>query len=405
LDKCGGFCFFVKIFIYKNQPLKKTVEVFRLVAKTILGLESVLAEELKELGAKNIEIQNRAVLFEGDNAMMYRANYHCRTAISILKPIAEFKAENEEQLYNEISRIDWSKYLSVENTLSVSATTFGTIFTHSKYASLKVKDAIVDQFRKKQGTRPNVDPINPDLKIQVHIGQNKGTVLLDSSGDPLFKRGYKVKATEAPLNEVLAAGMIKLSGWKMDCDFIDPMCGSGTLLIEAAMIAYNVAPGTYRGRFGFESWKDFDVELFNEITEENCGNVNFEFEIKGSDLSPEAVSIAQENIRNASLTKKIAITTEDFFDTKPSKMGIIITNPPYGERLLIDDLKLFYQKIGDKLKLDFSGFQAWIIGSNMDVMKFIGLKPEKKIRLFNGPLECSFRKYSLYQGSLKNSDL
>jgi putative N6-adenine-specific DNA methylase len=388
-------------FHLQRKQLENSNNVFRLVAKTILGLEPVLAEELKALGAKNVEEQNRAVFFDGDNAMMYRANYHCRTAISILKPIAEFTAQNEEQLYNQIDRIDWSKYLNVDTTFAVSATTFGTIFTHSKYASLKVKDAIADQFRKRLGVRPNVDPKDPDVKIQIHIGQSKGTVLLDSSGDPLFKRGYKVKATEAPLNEVLAAGMINLSGWNMDCDLIDPMCGSGTLLIEAAMMAYNVSPGTYRNKFGFETWNDFDAKLFNEIADETYGEVNFEHQIMGSDIEPTAVQIAKENIAHALLTKKIVLREDDFFNVKPERKGIVITNPPYGERLQLDDMKDFYQKIGDKLKLDFAGFTAWIIGSNVDVMKFIGLKPDRKIKLFNGPLECSFRKFSLYEGSKK----
>jgi putative N6-adenine-specific DNA methylase len=379
--------------------LEESDKVIRFVAKTIQGLEELLAEELKVIGAKNIEVQKRAVLFEGDKAAMYRANYHCRTAISILKPIGEFIAEDEEQLYKGISQINWEDYMTVDNTLAVSATTFGNLFTHSKYASLKVKDAIVDQFRRKLGRRPDVDPRNPDLKIQIHIAQRKCTVLLDSSGDPLFKRGYKVKATEAPLNEVLAAGMVMLSGWKMDCDFVDPMCGSGTLLIEAAMLAHNIAPGTYRKSFGFETWNDFDSDLFSEIAEESYGKVNFEHKILGSDILPEAVSIAQENIAQAFLAKKIDVKLMDFFDVKPENKGVIVTNPPYGERLHIDDMKEFYQNIGNKFKADFAGFTAWVISSNLQAMKFIGLKPDKKIVLFNGPLECSFRKYSLYDGS------
>lgn len=377
----------------------KSGKVFKIVAKTIQGLEGVLADELNKINAKDIEIQNRAVLFSGDNATMYRANYHCRTAISILKPIAEFVAQNEDELYQKVGKINWSEFMNVDGTLAVSATTFGNIFTHSKYVSLKVKDSIVDQFRRRKGRRPNVDPRNPDLKIQIHIVQNKCKVLLDSSGEPLFKRGYKVNATEAPLNEVLAAGMIKLSGWQMDCDLIDPMCGSGTLLIEAAMLAFGVAPGTYRTKFGFESWNDFDADLFNEIAEESYDDNNFEHKIIGSDFSADAITISQENINRAFLTKKISIKTQDFFDIKPKTKGFIITNPPYGERLQLSDMKEFYQKIGDKLKSDFSGFTSWIIGSNVSAMKFVGLKPDKKIKLYNGPLECSYRKYTLYEGS------
>lgn len=382
--------------------MENTNTTFRLVAKTSQGLEEVLSDELRVLGAQNIEVQNRAVLFDGDKAMIYRTNYHLRTAISVLKPIGEFVANDEDQLYKEIGNINWDDYMTVNDTLSVSAVTFGSLFTHSKYASLKVKDAIVDQFRTKEGIRPNVDVQSPNLKIHLHVVQNKCSLFLDSSGDTLFKRGYRIKAVEAPINEVLAAGMIKLSGWEMDCDFFDPMCGSGTMLIEAAMMAYNIAPGTYRKRFGFEGWNDYDADLFSDITEESFGEIEFEHKIYGSDMSPEAVEIATENIKEAFLTKKIAIKQQDFFDIKKSsEKCIIVTNPPYGERLQSDDLKSFYQQIGDKFKQDFSGYTCWLIGSNVNALKFIGLRPDRKIKLFNGPLECSFRKYSVYDGSKK----
>lgn len=373
-----------------------------MVAKTFQGLEKVLALELKNIGAINVEEGNRAVLFDGDKAMMYRANYHCRTAISILLPIREFRASNEEQLYKEIGKINWGTYLKTDQTLSVTAVTFGDIFTHSKYAALKVKDAIVDQFRRKEGKRPDVDARNPDLKIQIHIAHNKCRVLLDSSGDPLFKRGYRTATNKAPINEVLAAGMVMLSGWDMDCDFIDPMCGSGTILIEAALIAHGIAPGTYRTNFGFENWNDFDSDLFESVAEETYLQKEFTHSIIGGDVASSAIEIAQENISNAFLAKRIELKQQNFFDTKPKQAGVIITNPPYGERLQPDDLKIFYQKIGDKLKQDYPGYTAWLIGSNFEVMKFIGLRPDKKIKLFNGPLECSYRKFSLYDGSKRN---
>jgi len=393
----------IKLLIIKiYKALEKVNEVFRLVAKTVQGLEEVLADELRTIGAKNVVPQNRAVIFDGDKAMMYRANYHVRTAIGILKPIFEFQAENEDQLYKEVGKVNWSKYMTVDNTLAISAVTFGKYFDHSKYVSLKSKDAIVDQFRRKFEKRPDVDTQNPDLKINIHIANNKGTILLDSSGDPLFKRGYRIKATEAPINEVLAAGMIKLSGWKKDCDFFDPMCGSGTLLIEAAMQAYNIAPGTFRKKFGFEGWKDFDADLFEEISEESYDEVDFQHKIYGGDLSSEAIAIAEGNIKEAFLSKKISIKQQNFFDIKPKdSKTIMVMNPPYGERLKPNDLKIFYQKIGDKLKNDFAGHTAWLIGSNVEVMKFIGLSPDRKIKLYNGPLECSFRKYTMYAGSKK----
>lgn len=382
--------------------MDSTVENYRFVAKTFHGLEEVLAEELAKIGAKNIEKQNRAVLFDGDKAMMYRANFHLRTAIAILKPIAHFTAKNEDDLYKEIGRINWSLYMDVEETLSVTAVTFSKTFNHSKFVSLKVKDAIVDQFRRRKGKRPDVNTQDPDLKIHIHITENKCDLLLDSSGDPLFKRGYRIATTKAPINEVLAAGMIKLSGWKMDSDFYDPMCGSGTILIEAAMMAHGIAPGTYRKKYGFETWKDFDADLFEEITEEQFEEPDFKHQIYGSDISPAAIKIADQNIKEAFLTKMINTKPMNFFDFKPvSKTGFMVTNPPYGERLQPDDLKIFYQKIGDKLKLDFTGFTSWIIGSNNEVMKFIGLKPEEKIKLFNGPLECTYRKYSIFEGKMK----
>lgn len=397
-----AFVNFANYYQFIILTLENKNETYRLVAKTMHGLEDVLAEELGQIGAKNIEKQVRAVLFDGDKAMMYRANYHVRTAISILKPIFEFRANNEDELYKMVGKVNWSNYMKVDETLSISAATSSEIFKHSKFVSLKAKDAIVDQFRRRQGKRPDVDTMSPDLKINLHIQHNKCNILLDSSGDPLFKRGYRVKATKAPVNEVLAAGMIKLSGWQRDCDFYDPMCGSGTLLIEAAMLAHNIAPGTYRQKFGFENWKDFDADLFGDIAEEAFDEKDFTHNIYGSDLSPAAVKIAEENIKQAFLSKKINLKPANFFDIKPKeKGGFMVSNPPYGERLQPDDLKIFYQKIGDKLKLDFPGFTSWIIGSNADVMKFIGLRPERKIKLYNGSLECTFRKYSLYEGSKK----
>jgi len=377
-------------------------EKYTFVAKTFKGLEDLLADELKTIGATQIEKQNRAVTFTGDKAMMYRANYHLRTAINILKPIAEFTADSEDELYKEIGRISWSQYMSVDETFSVSAVTFSNIFKHSKYVSLKIKDAVVDQFRRRQGKRPDVNTTAPDLKIHIHIAENKCTLLLDSSGDPLFKRGYRKQTNKAPINEVLAAAMVKLSGWDMKTDLFDPMCGSGTILIEAAMMAYNIAPGTFRTKFGFESWNDFDADLFDEVAEETFGEVDFKHAIYGSDIAPINIKITETNLQQAFLNKKVQVKPQNFFDSKPqSKEAYIITNPPYGERLQPDDLKIFYQKIGDKLKLDYSGYTAWLIGSNADVMKFIGLKPAQKITLFNGPLECTYRKYELYEGSQK----
>ena len=373
-------------------------ESYQMIAKTFAGLEDVLANELEALGAKNIKKLIRAVLFSGDKAMMYRANYQLRTALCILKPIAEFDAKDEDTYYKEIGRIDWDEYLTLDQTFAISATTHSSIFTHSQYASLKAKDAIADQFRRRTGKRPNVNTDNPDLRIEIHIAEKHVTVLLNSSGEPLYKRGYRQASVKAPINEVLAAGMIMLSGWNGQTDFLDPMCGSGTLLIEAALMAYGIAPGTYRSEFAFEKWADFDADLFADISDETPDVPPFEHTISGSDIAPGAVKAAEINIKAAFLSKKVSVSLHNFFDLRPKNRGTIVCNPPYGERLQPNDLRIFYQKIGDKLKMDFTGYEAWIIGSNTELMNFIGLRPERKIKLYNGALECSFRKFTLYEG-------
>lgn len=382
---------------------KQTTESYRMIAKTFAGLEDVLAKELTDLGAQGVNKLNRAVEFMGDKAMMYKANYFLRTALCVLKPIAEFDASDEDTFYKEIGRINWNRYMKVDETLSITATTYSSVFKHSKYVALKAKDAIVDQFRRRVGKRPDVSTGNPDLRIEIHIAQKHVTVLLNSSGEPLYKRGYRQASVKAPINEVLAAGMILLSGWDCKSDFLDPMCGSGTILIEAAMMAYGIAPGTYRSLFAFEKWSDFDADLFAEITEEAIEVPEFKYTISGSDISPIAVKATESNIKAAFLGKKISVARHNFFDLRSQHAtGTIVTNPPYGERLQPDDLRIFYQKIGDKLKLDFTGYDAWLIGSNVDCMKYIGLHPEQKIKLYNGQLECSFRKFSLYDGSKKD---
>lgn len=377
---------------------KQRSDSYKMVAKTFAGLEEVLAKELNGIDAENVKILNRAVSFTGDKAMMYRANYWLRTALCILKPIAEFDAKDEDTYYKEIGRIDWDEYLTLDQTFAISATTHSSIFTHSQYASLKAKDAIADQFRRRTGKRPNVNTDNPDLRIEIHIAEKHVTVLLNSSGEPLYKRGYRQASVKAPINEVLAAGMIMLSGWNGQTDFLDPMCGSGTLLIEAALMAYGIAPGTYRSEFAFEKWADFDADLFADISDETPDVPPFEHTISGSDIAPGAVKAAEINIKAAFLSKKVSVSLHNFFDLRPKNRGTIVCNPPYGERLQPNDLRIFYQKIGDKLKMDFTGYEAWIIGSNTELMNFIGLRPERKIKLYNGALECSFRKFTLYEG-------
>lgn len=368
----------------------------------MFGLEQILAEELQNLGAQDIKIMNRAVSFKGDIGFMYKANLNLRTALRILKPIATFQAHNEKELYTKLCNIDWIKTFKVENTFATHATTHSDVFNHSKYASLVMKDAIADTFRKKFNKRPDVNPENPDVSINLHIAKHTCTVSLDSSGDSLHKRGYKKDTVTAPMNEVLAAGLILLSNWNKVSDFHDPMCGSGTLLIEAALIAYNIPANIFRKKFGFEKWLDFNQELWEKIKEVSLDKeVNYSGKITGSDNFQKAVRISRQNIENALLNENIKIKNADFFDTKVNPGTFIIFNPPYGERIDIG-INNFYEKIGSTLKHNYENCTIWIISSDIENMKLIGLKPSKKITLMNGKLKCSYRNFEVYTGSKKN---
>lgn len=373
---------------------------FEMIAKTMAGLEDVLAEELTSLGANNIQLGRRMVSFTGDKALLYKANIHCRTALRILKPIHNFKAKNADEVYAEIKKMDWQKYLTEKNTFSVDSVVFSSVFTHSKFVAYRVKDAIVDYFTQKTGKRPSVSVSNPDLLINIHIAENQCTLSLDSSGESLHKRGYRNSQTEAPLNEVLAAGMILKTGWRGNSDFVDPMCGSGTLLIEAAMIAMNIPPGIYRTSFAFEKWIDFDSELFDMIYNDDSGEREFKHRIYGSDISPKAIAIASENIKNAGVAKYVDLKTMPFQDYKKasSDNGILITNPPYGERIKPDDLAGLYEMIGERLKHIFPGYEAWILSYKKECFNKLGLRHSLRIPLMNGSLECEFRKYELFAG-------
>lgn len=374
-----------------------------MVAKTTSGLEEVLADELKQLGAENIEIMTRALSFDGDKKLMYRANYELRTALRILKPIAFFTASNEDELYDGIQKIHWSELFNVEQTFAIDAVVSGGRFTHSQYVSYKVKDAIVDQFRDRFGARPSVDTDAPDLRLNVHIYDDQCSVALDSSGDSLHKRGYRTIVDKAPINEVLAAGLILLSGWKADGPFVDSMCGSATLPIEAAMFAMHIPPAYFRKNFGFMKWADFDETLWNEVVKTANDKISeFDFDIIGSDRSSKAIDIARQNIFESHLHKDIRLLKKNMDELEPPKgPGVLIINPPYGERLEEADLKGLYSSIGDSLKHNFKGYTAWIISSDFEALKFIGLKPSKKITVFNGPLECRFVSYDIFDGSYK----
>ncbi|MDC8004411.1 THUMP domain-containing protein [Aureisphaera galaxeae] len=377
---------------------------FKMLAKTLFGLEDLLAEELRKLGASHVEKGVRSVSFEGDIGFMYKANLCCRTAIKILKPIHAFNVFTEEDLYKKVYTLPWEKYMDAEGSLAVDATVFSKKFTHSKYIALKTKDAIVDRFRDKEGVRPDVDLDHPTLRINVHIDRNICTISLDSSGESLHKRGYKVENTYAPINEVLAAGMVMLSGWNGQCDFLDPMCGSGTILTEAAMIACNIPPNLNRDEFGFETWPDFDVDLYELIENAALKKIkDFHFKVYGYDKDGLSTKKARRNVKSANLDDFIEIETKDFFESEKEseRYMYLLFNPPYDERLSIDDVSQFYGDIGNTLKRGYPGSQAWMITSNMEALKHVGLRPSRKIKLYNGKLESKLVKYDLYEGSKK----
>jgi len=376
-----------------------------LTAKTLAGLEEVLAGELKSLGANQVTTGKRVVLFRGDQALIYKANYLCRTALRILKPIGVFTVRNEDELYKKVKQIDWTQIFDLKQTFSIKASVFHSSMNHTLFVSQKAKDAIVDQFREKLGRRPSVNKENPDIPIDIHLSKDKCTVSLDSSGHSLHRRGYHIATDKAPINEVLAAGLIKLSGWQKDGDFFDPMCGSGTIPIEAAMQAMNIPAGYYRKRFSFENWKNFDAELWAQIKEEADVNIKeHDFPMIASDKSYKAFKIARDNLRNARLDQDVTLINKPFEKINPeSGKGILLFNPPYGERLEEGDIMALYKHIGDVLKNKFMGYEAWIITSNLNAAKFIGLRPSKKITLYNGPLESRFLKFEIYAGSKKSS--
>ena len=373
-----------------------------MIAKTFQGLEEILAEELTTLGANDVQIGRRMVSFTGDKEMMYKANFCLRTAIRILKPIKHFTAKDADAVYEQIKAIRWEEILDVDKTFAVDAVVFSDEFRHSKFVSYKVKDAIVDYFRELNGKRPSVRISRPDVLLNIHIAQTTCTLSLDSSGESLHRRGYRQEAVEAPLNEVLAAGMILMTGWKGECDLIDPMCGSGTIPIEAALIARNIAPGVFRKEFAFEKWGDFDQNLFDRIYNDDSQEREFTHKIYGYDNNPKANEIATHNVKAAGVSKDIILKLQPFQQfEQPAEKSIIITNPPYGERISTNDLLGLYNMIGERLKHAFVGNDAWILSYREECFDQIGLKPSVKTPLFNGPLECEFRKYQIFDGKYK----
>jgi putative N6-adenine-specific DNA methylase len=375
---------------------------FEMIAKTYHGLEDVLAKELLQLGAQDIKTLRRAVKFKGDIGFMYKANLSLRTAVRIIKPIKTFKVSNETEFYDSIRAIDWSQYMTIDDKFAVDAFVNSTYFNHSLYIALKTKDAIVDQFRDNCGMRPDVDLDHPNLRINIHINEDLCTVSLDSSGKSLHKRGYRLETNEAPISEALAAGLILVSGWDKKSHFVDGMCGSGTFLVEAAMIAANIPANINRAHFAFEDWPDFDQNLWELIKESQLKKLKDCYgKIIGYDIDPQTLASAKINIQNAGLEDYIELKCENFFDTvKPEGPTHLVFNPPYGVRLQAD-IPQMYQSIGDTLKKNYSGAEAWFLTSHMEGLKHVGLRASRKIEIYQAKLECRFVKYEMYRGTKK----
>ncbi|KFF03599.1 THUMP domain-containing class I SAM-dependent RNA methyltransferase [Chryseobacterium luteum] len=377
-------------------------ENLKIQIKTFFGLEQILAEEIKKLGGKNVEIKNRAVNCEGDLGFLYKINYSARTALKILIPVFEFKAFNQHQFYNKLSAIAWEEYMDVDQSFAIDSTVNSETFKHSQFVTLKMKDAIVDYFQDKFKRRPDVETKSPDIKFHLHIDRELVTISLDSSGDPLFKRGYRKEQGEAPINEVLASGMLQLAGWDGKGNFLDPMCGSGTLLIEAAMIAMDLPAQIFRRRFAFQNWANYDADLFAKIKEVRVNRVReLTGKIVGYDIDNRMLNAARTNIEAAEMEDVIQLKTQDFFESKKELFPLLMVfNPPYDERISINDDD-FYKKIGDTFKTNYPNTLAWLISSDLEAVKKIGLRPSRKIKLFNGKLETRFLQYEMYEGTKK----
>ena len=373
---------------------------FNMAAKTFLGLEGVLADELRALGAEDVTEGNRVVYFTGDKEMMYKANFACSTAVRILKPFLTLKSSSADDLYEQLKSFDWEQLMTVKTTFAIDATVYSENFNNSRFVTYRVKDAIADYFMDKYGKRPSIRVSNPEIRFDVHISGREVTLSLDSSGDPLFKRGWRVAQTDAPINEVLAAGIILLSGWDGKTDLIDPMCGSGTFLIEAALIGANIAPGVYRDSYAFQQWPDYDEELFNNIYNDDSAEREFTHKIYGSDIEGKAIAIARANVKSAGLNKYIELERRDINDIENVPAGgTLISNPPYGERLKMDDIDQFYHDLGSKLKHTFTGYNVWLICSDKEQSFKIGLKPSLRYALSNGGIDCELLQFVIFDGT------
>jgi putative N6-adenine-specific DNA methylase len=376
----------------------------RIVVSTYAGLEELLAKELRQLGGRDVEIHTRAVSCVGDKGFMYKVNFCSRLALRVMVSLTSFNIKDGDDLYREVAAIDWTEFMKVSQTFAVRCTLNSELFDTNLYPALKVKDAIADSFRSNGGKRPDVEKENPDLEVMVFINRDRCTILLNSSGESLHRRGYRAEVDKAPLSEVLAAGIIMLSGWEPHKPLVDFMCGSGTIPIEAALMAANIPPGTFRKQFAFEKWPDFDEALYKTIREKQIERINDNpVRIYGNEINRFVIAKAEENVRNAGVEDMVQLSLGDFNDfERPSGNGVVIINPPYGEKLQPEDLEALYKSIGDRFKKHYAGYKAWIFTGSPEGAKAVGLRSNRKIKLFNGPIECRLLGYELFEGSKKD---
>jgi putative N6-adenine-specific DNA methylase len=375
----------------------------RILAKTNYGLEELLEQEFIQLGFQDIQRHTRAISGKGNLELLYRLNYESRYALRVLVPLMEGDAGDQEQLYKLVQKVDWSQYITCDSLIAFDSSENQSSFNNTMFISMKAKDAVVDQMRTADGKRPTVSIENPDLLVNLHIFKNRCIISLDASGYSLHKRGYKAANVMAPLNEVLASAIIKLSGWDMQHSFVDGMTGSGTIAIEAALMARNYPAGYFSDGFAFQRWRNYDKNLWKRVVERaNEKITDSDAKIFAVEMDTRAYEAARTNIEEAGLTDAIELVKADFFQFQHNQeKGVLLLNPPYGERLSLEDVQAFYKRIGDTLKNNYKGFEAHIITSNSDGLKSIGLKTSKKTILFNGGVECRLLKYELYDGTRK----
>lgn len=372
----------------------------RYFATVARGLEEIAAKELEKLGAVDIHSDFTGVHFRGNQALLYKINLWSRIIFRVLMPIADVKSYNAEQLYQNVYNFNWEDYLQIDDTFAIICTGSNKNLNHTHFTALQIKNAIVDRQRKQTGKRSNIDTENPNILINAHIEDTRCTLSLDSSGESLHRRGYRPAMGIAPLKETLASALLELAEWQPSLPFLDPLCGSGTLPIEAALKGLNIAPGLYRKKFGFQRWKDFDAELWEELlTEAKTSQLSqLPAPIFGSDRDFDILQQARINTKYCHLEKHIQLIQKDLFQIEaPANNGIIICNPPYGKRLgEVEELGEFYKLLGDVFKQRFKGWTAYVLTGNKELAKRIGLKASRRIPVHNGSIPCTLLKYELY---------